>query len=91
MLIHPSLLVLLRLLLGSLRLGRNRRDLPAQSTRKITLHDHRLQLAPQLGNRLRDPLHGQPGRRQRRSRRKGLFHLGQFLLCLHWLCVGDDL
>ena len=61
----------------------------------MPLHDDRHQLAPQLGHRLRDPLHGesQPRNRESRyqSRRQGLLPLGKLLSHLCVFCLGLDL
>ena len=76
---------------GSRRLGRHRRDLPPQGPRQVPLHDHRLQLAPQLGHRLLDPLPGRPGQGQRQPAVQGLLPLGLLLLHLHRLRLGHDL
>jgi len=71
-----------------MRLGRHGRDLPPQSSRKVPLYDHCLQLAPQLGYRIRHTLHGQPWCGQRQPRRKGLLRLGFLLFYLRLLCLG---
>jgi len=83
--------VLLRLLMGSLRLGCNRRDLPAQSPRKVALHDHRFKLALELGYRIHDALPSKPGPRKRRSGRQSILPLGRLLLHLHRIRLGNDI
>lgn len=64
-------------------MGRDRGDLPVESASARPLHDDRLKLAPQLGDRLLHALPGQPWRRQRKSRQQGLLPLGRLLRDLH--------
>ena len=66
-----------------MRLGRHGGDLPPEGPGQGSLHDHRLQLAPQLGYRLCHPIHGQRRSWKRQSRFKGLLRLGRLLLYLH--------
>ena len=90
-LLTPSTDLLLRLHLGPHSLGRNRRDLPLEGTRKMPLHDHGLELAPQLGHRLRDALPRRPGPRQRQPAVQSLLPLGQLLRRLRRVRVVHDL
>lgn len=76
---------------GSYCLGRDRRDLPPQSTRQIPLHDNCHKLAPKLGDRLLYTLPRKlwPGRRQPAI--QDLLHLVRVLLLVHRIRVLHDL
>lgn len=77
--------------MGPHRLGCNRRDLPAESPRQGALHDHRHQLALELGHRLLHTLSRQLGPGQCQSPVQDLLHLVRVLLFVYYLRVLYDL
>ncbi|TKW49103.1 hypothetical protein CTA1_11326 [Colletotrichum tanaceti] len=77
--------LLLRVHLGSPRLGRQRRDLWSQDPCQVPLPVDRHQLAPQLGHRVRHPVPGQLRRRVRQPAVQDLLRLVRVLLPLHRL------
>jgi hypothetical protein len=78
--------LLLRQLLGSCRVGRHRRVVPTQGSCQVSLDDHGIELAAQLGDRVLDAIYGRPGSRQPAV--EGVLRLGIVLLRLHRFCVS---
>jgi hypothetical protein len=75
--------LLLRQLLGSRGVGRDGGVVPLEGAREMPVHHHGHELAAQLGDRLRNPLHGELGPGQRKPAVEGVLHLGRVLLRLH--------
>ena len=72
-------------------MGRDRRTLPAEGSSQMPFDNNGVQLAPQLGHRVLDAVHGQQRPRQRQPPIQSVLRLGHFLPHMLLLRMGIDL
>ena len=77
--------------IGTHSLGRNWRDIPLKGPSQVPLNDNRYKLAPQLGNRLLDPISRQLRSRQCEPAEQNFLYLVRVLLFVYYVCVFYDL